>query len=152
MTRSKAAAGSRPHVAFAVVLRGALPPAAVAGALTAGVLAATSGLGAGLAGLVGVAIALAFFTSGLVAVSRVVVDTGNPMLFLSVGMAVYFAQVLALFVVLLVARQVEGFDSRAAGIAMLVTVLVWQAAQMLAWRRARVPVYDPPPGDGRHGR
>jgi hypothetical protein len=27
---------------------------------------------------------------------------------------------------------------------MLVTVVVWQVAQMRAWRQARVPVYDLP--------
>ncbi|HET7399557.1 MAG TPA: hypothetical protein VFJ94_13655 [Intrasporangium sp.] len=146
MTRSKAADRGRPHVAFSVILRGALPPAAVAGVLSAVVLAVTGGVGAGLAGLAGVAIALAFFTSGLVAVSRIVVDTGNPMLFMAVGMTVYLAQIIALFLVLLVARGIDGFDSRSAGIAMLVTVLVWQAAQIRAWRHARVPVYDGTPG------
>ncbi len=152
MTRSEAAQRPRAHVAFSVLLRGALPPASAAGLLSVGVLALTGGVGAALAGLVGVVIALAFFASGLVAVSRVVVDTANPVLFLSVGMAVYLAQVTALFVVLVVARQVEGFDSRSAGIAMLVTILVWQAAQMIAWRRARVPVYDAPTADRGTGR
>jgi hypothetical protein len=70
------------------------------------------------------------------------------MLFMAVGMTVYLAQVLVLLGVLVVARRVDALDSRAAGIAMLVTVVVWQVAQMRAWRRARVPVYDQPqPGE-----
>jgi hypothetical protein len=128
---------------FHVVLRGALLPTAVAGILTSIVLAFFRGVDGGVAGLIGVVIGLAFFASGLFIVGRFVKDTTEPMLFMAVGMAVYFAQVLLLLGVLVVARRAEGFDSYAAGIALLVCVLVWQGAQMRAWRRARVPVYDP---------
>ncbi len=126
---------------FRVVLRRALPPAAGAGLLTAVVLWLVSGPGAGLAGVVGVLIALAFFGSGLLLMARFVRDN-NPMVFMAAGMAIYFGQVIALLLVLIVAREVESFDSWSAGIAMLVTIVVWQVAQVLAWRRARVPVYD----------
>lgn len=129
-------------IAFSVLLRGALPPTVATGLLAAVVLGLVNGPVGGVSALVGATVVIAFFASGLLAVSRVVVDTGNPMLFMAVGMAVYFAQVLALFGVLVVAGQVESFDSRSAGIAMFVCVLVWQVAQMRAWRRARVPVYD----------
>jgi hypothetical protein len=127
---------------FHVVLRGALLPAAAAGVVTAVVLGLARGLDGFVAGLAGVVIALAFFASGLFIVGRFVRDTTQPMLFMAVGMAVYFAQVLVLLGVLVVARRIEGFDSLSAGVAMLVCVLVWQAAQVVAWRRARVPVYD----------
>ena len=129
---------------FHVVLRRALVPAGVAGVVTAIVLGLVRGVGGAVGGLAGVVIALAFFASGLLVVGRFVRDRAEPMLFMAVGMAVYFAQVLVLLGVLVVARRIDSFDSVAAGIAMLVTVLVWQAAQVLAWRRARVPVYDEP--------
>ncbi|RKT77351.1 hypothetical protein DFJ68_0772 [Terracoccus luteus] len=129
-------------IAFSVILRGALPVTVVAGLVTAVVIALVSGLSAGVAALIGVVIAVVFFASGVLIVSRVVVDTSNPVLFMAVGMAVYLAQIIVMFGVLLVARQVQSFDSVAAGIAILVCVVVWQAAQMRAWRRARVPVYD----------
>jgi hypothetical protein len=132
---------------FHVVLRGALLPAAAAGVVTAVVMGLTRGLDGLAAGLAGVVIALAFFASGLFVVGRFVRDTTQPMLFMAVGMAVYFAQVLVLLGVLVVARRIEGFDSFSAGVAMLVCVLVWQAAQVVAWRRARVPVYDDPHDD-----
>ena len=125
-------------IAFSVILRGALPVTVVVGV----VIAVVSGLSAGVAALIGVVIAVVFFASGVLIVSRVVVDTSNPVLFMAVGMAVYLAQIIVMFGVLLVARQVQSFDSVAAGIAILVCVVVWQAAQMRAWRRARVPVYD----------
>lgn len=129
-------------MAFSVLLRGALPPTVVVGAVSSAVVALVAGLSAGVSALVGVAIVVAFFASGLLAVSRIVVDTSNPMLFMAVGMAVYFMQVIVLFGVLVAARNFEAFDSRAAAIVMLLCILTWQAGQMVAWHRARVPVYD----------
>lgn len=142
MTQQTAARGDN---LFDVVLRGALLPTAVAGVVTALVLAPFRG-GLGLvSALVGVIIGLVFFASGLFIVGRFVRDNTQPALFMAVGMAVYFAQVILLLGVLVVARTIDTFDSTAAGIALLVTVLVWQGAQMYAWRRARVPVYDETP-------
>lgn len=140
MTQQTAPTGSNP---FTVVLRGALLPAAVAGAVAAIALGLARGPAGGISAVVGALIALAFFVSGLVLMARLVKDN-NPLLFMAVGMSVYFAQVLVLLGVLIVARRVDALDSWAAGIAMLVVVIVWQAAQVLAWRRARVPVYDLP--------
>lgn len=141
MTQQSAARGDS---LFDVVLRGALLPTAVAGVVTAVVLTPFRGALGLVSALVGVAIGLAFFASGLFTVGRFVRDNSQPVLFMAVGMAVYFAQVIVLLGVLVLARQIETFDSIAAGIALLVTVLVWQGAQMYAWRHARVLVYDEP--------
>ncbi len=128
---------------FTVMLRGSLPPSALAGAGAAAILGAFGGWSALLSGLVGTLIALAFFASALVGMARFV-RNADPMLFMAVGMSVYFAQVIVLLGVLIVARGIDSLDMRSAGIAMLVTILVWQVAQIRAWRRARVPVYDEP--------
>jgi ATP synthase protein I len=141
MTQQTAPKGSNP---FHVVLRGALLPAAAAGAAAAVVLGLARGPAGGISAAIGVLIALAFFASGLLVIARFVTDTNNPMLFMAVGMTVYFAQVLVLLGVLIAARRIDALDSWAAGVAMLVAVIVWQVAQMMAWRRARVPVYDTP--------
>lgn len=140
MTQESARTGSYP---FSATLRGSLVPALVAGAAAAVVLGLVRGIDGGVSALVGVAIAIAFFTSGLLLMDKLVRDR-NPLLFMAVGMSVYLAQVLVLLGVLVLARRVDSLDSRAAGIAMLVTVVVWQVAQMRAWRQARVPVYDTP--------
>ncbi len=139
VTQPSAPEGSNP---FAMVLRRALWPTALAGVLTALVLGVVNGLDAGLAGLLGAVVATGFFGSGMLVVSRVVRDTSNPLHFMAVGMAVYLAQVIGLLFVLILARRSDSLDSVAAGIAMLVSVIVWQVAQVLAWRSARVPVYD----------
>jgi ATP synthase protein I len=140
MTQQSAQTGSYP---FSATLRGALVPTLVAGGLAAVVLGLVRGLAGGVSGLVGVAIAVVFFASGLLLMDKLVRDR-DPMLFMAVGMAIYFAQVLLLLGVLVVAGKVESLDSWAAGVAMLVAVLAWQVGQVRAWRRARVPVYDPP--------
>ena len=128
---------------FTVMLRGSLPPSALAGAAAAVALGVFGGWSALLSGLVGAVIALAFFASALLGMARFV-RNADPMLFMAVGMSLYFAQVIVLLGVLIVARGIESLDMRSAGIAMLVTILVWQVAQMRAWRRARIPVYDEP--------
>ena len=138
MTQPSASTGSYP---FSATLRGSVIPALGAGVLASVVLALFRGLDGGVSALVGVAIAIGFFASGLLLMEKLVKDR-NPMLFMAVGMSVYFAQVLVLLGVLVVARRVEALDSFAAGVSMLVTVLVWQVAPRVAWRRARVPVYD----------
>ncbi|MDQ3358056.1 MAG: hypothetical protein M3520_04195 [Actinomycetota bacterium] len=143
MSSQSSAASPDAQTAFRAVLRESMWPTLAAGALACLVLGWIGGLSSGISAVVGVVIAIGFFASGLVVVARFVTDN-NPLLFMAVGMSVYFGQVLALFGVLLVARQVQVLDMRAAGIAMLVAVLVWQIAQMRAWRRARVPVYDLP--------
>lgn len=140
MTQQSAQTGSYP---FSATLRGALVPTLVSGGLATIVLALTRGVAGGVSALVGVAIAVVFFGSGLLLMDKLVRDR-DPMLFMAVGMAIYFGQVLLLLGVLLVAGKVESLDSWAAGVAMLVAVLAWQVGQVRAWRRARVPVYDPP--------
>lgn len=130
------------RVATDVVLRSALPVTVGAGVLTSAVVTVLHGWSAGLAGLVGTVVAAVFFASGLLVLGKVLTDARNPVLFMAVGLATYGAQVLLLLLVLVVARRVEAFDSVSAGVAVLVCVVVWQVAQVRAWRRARVPVYD----------
>jgi hypothetical protein len=143
MTQQSAQTGSYP---FSATLRGALVPTLIAGVAASVVLALTRGVAGGVSALVGVAIAVVFFSSGLLLMDKLVRDR-DPMLFMAVGMAIYFAQVLLLLGVLVVAGRVESLDSWAAGVAMLVAVLAWQVGQVVAWRRARVPVYDAPAED-----
>lgn len=147
MTDTSAETGSYP---FSATLRASVVPTLAAGVLASVVLGLLRGLDGAVSGLVGVAIAIGFFASGLLLMEKLVHDR-NPMLFLAVGMSVYFAQVIVLLGVLVVSRRIDALDSFAAGVAMLVSVVVWQVAQMVAWRRARVPVYDGqtlPPAEG----
>lgn len=145
MTSNAAATGDNP---YRFVLRRAVVPSAIAGIATAVVFGFVRDVGALWSGLIGVVVALGFFVSGMVMMARFVRDTKNPMLFMAVGMATYFAQVIVLLVVLIVARQIDALDSVAAGWSMFVCVIVWQVAQVVAWRQARVPIYDEPANAG----
>lgn len=133
-------AGDNP---FRLVLRRAMVPTAAAGVVTAIVLFIARDLTAFWSGLVGAAIAFGFFVSGMIMMAKFVRNM-DPMQFMAVGLATYFAQVLVLLGVLVLARQIDALDSWSAGVAMLVSIIVWQVAQVVAWRQARVPVYDTP--------
>ncbi|MGB7449830.1 MAG: hypothetical protein WA892_11970 [Ornithinimicrobium sp.] len=130
-----------PQTVLPAMLRRSFPPALAAGGLAALLVGLVQGWVPGLSAALGVGIALVFFGFGLVLMARFV-RSADPTLFMAVGMSVYCAQVLGLLAVLILARQQEGLDLRAAGLAMFVTVMAWQVAQIRAWRRARVLVYD----------
>jgi ATP synthase protein I len=96
----------------------------------------------GLAALLGAVIAIAFFTSGLYVVSRVA--NANPLASLPVALAVYFAQVIFLGVVIVSLSGADWLDHQAFGLSVLAVALIWQLSQVLAFRKLRKPVYDEP--------
>ena len=140
------ATATAPSVAgapFAVMLKGALVPSAIAGLITVVVYAVIGGGAAALSALLGGVVAIGFFASGMVLLSRMV-RSANPFAFLAVGMAVYLGQVLALLIFMLIFRERDWVDGPALGISALVVTLVWQVFAMRAFRAARFPVYDEP--------
>jgi ATP synthase protein I len=126
---------------FAVMLRGALVPASVAGLLTVLVLVAARGVDALAGGVLGLAVSVLFYASGMFMLSRLV-RSASPHAFFAVAMAVYLGQVLALLVFILVFRDAAWVDGFALGVTALVVTIVWQAFAMRALRRARLPIYD----------
>ncbi len=130
---------------FAVMLRGAFAPTLALGAATVLVLGLTRGLGGAASGALGLLVAVAFFSSGLAIMARVVRDAA-PMLFMAAALSVYLGQVIALLLVIAVADRIPGLDDTAVAVTLLVAALGWQGFAMLAWRRARTLVYDEPSG------
>jgi ATP synthase protein I len=128
---------------FAVMLRGALVPASVAGVLSVAVLVAVRGTDALAGGLLGAVVAVAFYASGMFMLSRLVRST-SPHAFFAVAMAVYLAQVIALLVFIVVFRGAEWVDGFALGVTALVVTIVWQLFAMRALRRGHLPIYDEP--------
>lgn len=135
---------------FAVMLRGALVPSTVAGALTVVVLVLTRGTEALAGGLLGLVVSVLFFASGMFLLSRLV-RSASPHAFFAVAMAVYLGQVIALLVVIIVFRGLDWVDGVAVGLTALVVTLVWQAFAIRALRRARLPVYDEPTSGSEEG-
>ncbi len=138
---STPSAAARPAAAFRVMVRGAFVPSTVAGLLAALGFLVVSGPGSGLSALFGVLVAVAFFASGFLLMARMVREA-SPMLFMAAALSVYMGQMIVLLLVFMGSRSIEGLDGVAVGVSILVVALVWQGASMLAWRRARNPVYD----------
>jgi hypothetical protein len=63
-------------------------------------------------------------------------------------MAVYLGQVIALLLVIMAFKDADWVDGPALGIVAFVVTIVWQVFAMVALRRARIPVYDPPSDSG----
>ncbi|MGL5819360.1 MAG: hypothetical protein ACRCYR_17480 [Phycicoccus sp.] len=135
---------THPGAPFAAMLRGALLPSTVAGSLTVvGMAVWRGGSDAVVGGLLGLAVAIGFFASGMVLMSRLV-RSASPHAFLAVAMAVYLGQVLALLVVIIAFRDAEWVDGPSLGWVAFVVTIAWQFFAMRALRRARIPVYDSP--------
>lgn len=128
---------------FAVMLRGAFYPTLAVGPVAVVVAWLASGGRAALAALVGFAIAVAFFALGL-AVMRRLDSTADPLRFLASAMAVFFGQMVFLLLVILGLKDARWLDGAAFGLTALAVALVWQVCQVVAFVRARRPVFDEP--------
>ncbi|MEO7421369.1 MAG: hypothetical protein ABIU87_03110 [Ornithinibacter sp.] len=128
---------------FAEMLRGALVPSSVAGAMAVVAVVAWRG-GDALAGAVlGLAVAIAFFASGMFLLSRLVRDA-SPHAFFAVAMTVYLGQVIGLLLVIIAFKDASWVDGMALGVVVLVVTLVWQVFAFRSLRHSRMPVYDQP--------
>lgn len=126
---------------FAAMVKGAYLPATVVGIGLAIAYFVTVGAESGWSALLGTAVTIAFFSAGLLLLSRLV-RTADPHAFFAVAMAIYLAQVIALVVFIIVFKGQEWVDGKALGVTALVVTIVWQGFAMVALRRARIPVYD----------
>ncbi len=139
-TPSTAIEAGRP---FAVMLRGALVPSLVAGALTVLGLVLVRGIEALAGGVLGLVVSVLFYASGMFMLSRLV-RSASPHAFFAVAMAVYLAQVIALLIFIMVFRGAGWVDGFALGVTALVVTIAWQLFAMRALRRAPLPIYDEP--------
>lgn len=127
---------------FAAMLRAAVIPMVWAAPVIVLVFWVTRQTRGGLAALLGVSIALAFFVSGLYVMKRV--TNANPLSVLAGALAVYFGQVIFLGIVILVLSGADWLDGPAFGLSVLAVALVWQLSQVVAFTQLRKPVYDEP--------
>ena len=141
---------TEPHAGapFGTMLRGALVPATLSGLATAVVVVLWRGADALPGALIGLVVAVGFFASGMFLLSRLV-RSASPHAFLAVAMAVYLGQVIALLLVIMAFKDADWVDGVALGVVAFVVTVAWQVFAMRAFRRARIPVYDPPPDPGK---
>jgi ATP synthase protein I len=127
---------------FAAMLRATVLPIVATAPVVVVAFWIAKGTRGGLAALLGVAIAVAFFAGGLYVMGRVV--KVNPMLVLAGALAVYLGQVLFLGVVILSLSGASWLDGTSFGLSVLAVALIWQLSQVVAFVRMRNPVYDNP--------
>jgi ATP synthase protein I len=123
------------------ILRGAATATGVLTPIVIGVAAAVGGRSAAVGASLGLVIVAAFFTISIVALARV----PAPML-LPAALGVYAAKIVALGLSLSALRAAPFLDQLALGYAALAALLVWLAAELTLFRRAKILYVDPSAG------
>ncbi|HEX7535778.1 MAG TPA: hypothetical protein VF391_02095 [Dermatophilaceae bacterium] len=136
------APGPVPVPPFAAMLRATVLPMTISVPVILAVFWITRGTRGGLAALLGVPIAVAFFAGGLYVMGRV--STSNPISVLAGALAVYLGQVIFLGVVIFTFSGADWLDGTAFGLSVLAVALIWQVCQVVAFTRLRQPVFDQP--------
>jgi ATP synthase protein I len=127
---------------FAAMLRATVLPMVATAPVVVAVFWIANGTRGGLAALLGVVVAVAFFAGGLYVMGRVV--KADPLSVLAGALAVYFGQVIFLGVVILSLSRASWLDGTSFGLSVLAVALIWQILQVVAFVRMRKPVYDIP--------
>ncbi|MFB7269037.1 hypothetical protein [Streptomyces sp. NPDC056244] len=123
-----------------ILLHTAVPTAAagVIATVVAGVAAGGKGaLGAG----VGTLVVVLFMGIGLVVLQRTAASL--PHLFQAMGLMLYTAQLLLLFIFVAAFKNTTLFNPKAFAITLVVATLVWVAAQARAHMKAKILYVDP---------
>ncbi|MGW0827342.1 hypothetical protein [Streptomyces sp. NPDC002845] len=128
-----------------MLLQAAVPTAAV-GAIAA----VASGVVAGGKGAVGAVVAavltIVFMGIGLYVLQRTAKSL--PHLFQIMGLMLYAAQILLLFIFLSVFKDTTLFHPKALAITLIATTLAWIAAQTRAHMKAKILYVEPDPSTG----
>ncbi|PPK98665.1 ATP synthase protein I [Kineococcus xinjiangensis] len=136
---SDSAAGVRMEDAFGILLRRSAVPSIAAAALCAVAAGLLRGSGSVGSALLGSAIVILFFGARLVVMRRTA--RANPQLVLVVALAVYTVKIVLLGLAMLLLTRVAWVDAQVLGLAVLVTAVVWLAAEMRGFVRLRIPVF-----------
>lgn len=127
-----------------ILLQAAVPTAAVGA-----VAAVVSGVVAGGEGAIGAVVAtlvvILFMGIGLYVLQRTAKSL--PHLFQAMGLMLYAAQILLLFVFLSIFKNTALFNPRAFAITLVVGTLVWIAAQTRVHMKAKILYVEPDSGD-----
>ncbi|NGN66198.1 hypothetical protein G5C51_20150 [Streptomyces sp. A7024] len=127
------------------ILKGAAIPTALAGiaavVISALLAGAKGGIGAGAATVV----VLIFFAVGLLALQHY--SRKFPALFMGIAMITYTTQLLLLAIVLAVFKNTDLFNTKAFGLTVLATALVWIIAMGRAHMKLKMLYVEPGSGD-----
>ncbi|MFD9611153.1 hypothetical protein ACFWWS_17520 [Streptomyces sp. NPDC059083] len=122
-----------------ILLHTAVPTAAVGAVATviSGVVAGGKGA---LGAVVGTLVVLLFMGIGQLVLQRTAKSL--PHLFQAMGLMLYTAQLLVLFIFLALLKNTTLFDFKAFAFTLLATTVVWVAAQARAYMKAKITYID----------
>ncbi|MEU6642066.1 hypothetical protein ABZ863_05900 [Saccharomonospora sp. NPDC046836] len=123
------------------MLRTALWPAVgvvVTGAVVATVWVGVSGL---LGALVGGAVAFASSFATLFMMRKS--SAMDPMAVMGIALGGYVFKMLVIFGVMVLLRSVDGLHTLSLALTMMAVILVWAGAEMVAFKRAKIPTIIP---------
>ncbi|MGQ4416040.1 hypothetical protein ACN6LA_001609 [Streptomyces sp. SAS_269] len=118
-------------------------PAAAAGVIAVAVSAAVAGGKGALGAAVGTVLAILFMGIGLYVLQWTAKTL--PQLFQAMGLMLYMAQLLLLLIFVAVFKGTSLFNAKAFAVSLVVTTVVWMAAQARAHMKAKIFYVDPDP-------
>ncbi|MGW5656528.1 hypothetical protein [Streptomyces humi] len=127
-----------------ILAQAAVPTAAV-GVLAAVVGGVVAGGKGAIGALVGAVIVILFMGIGLYVLQRTA--RSMPQLFQMMGLMLYAAQLLLLFVFMAMFKNTTLFNPRAFAITLVVATLTWIAAQTRAHMKAKILYVEPDKAD-----
>lgn len=116
-------------------------PTAVAGAVAAAISAGVAGGKGALGAIVATIVVILFMGIGLVVLQRTAKSL--PHLFQAMGLMLYTAQLLLLFIFVATFKNTSLFNPKAFAITLVVTTLVWIGAQARAHMKAKILYVEP---------
>ncbi|MFE0736525.1 hypothetical protein [Streptomyces sp. NPDC058855] len=122
------------------LLHTAVPTVAV-GAVAAVVSGVVAGGKGAIGAVIGTLVVILFMGIGLVVLQRTARKL--PQLFQAMGLMLYTAQLLLLFIFLFLLKDTELFDFKAFAFTLLATTVVWVAAQARAYMKAKIMYVEP---------
>ncbi|MFE7552188.1 hypothetical protein [Streptomyces gardneri] len=123
-----------------ILLHTVIPTAAV-GAIATVISAVVAGGKGALGAVVGTLVVILFMGIGQLVLQRTAKSL--PHLFQAMGLMLYTAQLLVLFIFLALLKNTTLFDFKAFAFTLLATTVVWVAAQARAYMKAKITYIDP---------
>ncbi|MFC7974877.1 hypothetical protein [Streptomyces cinereoruber] len=123
-----------------ILLHTVVPTAAV-GAVATVVSGVVAGGKGALGGVVGTLVVILFMGIGQLVLQRTAKSL--PHLFQAMGLMLYTAQLLVLFIFLALLKNTTLFDFKAFAFTLLAATVVWVAAQARAYMKAKISYIDP---------
>ncbi|WRZ90535.1 hypothetical protein OHB54_16530 [Streptomyces sp. NBC_01007] len=128
-----------------ILLQAAVPTAAV-GAIAAVVSGVVAGGKGAVGAIVATLVVILFMGLGLYVLQRVA--TSLPHLFQAMGLLLYTAQILLLFIFVAVFKNTSLFNPKSFALTLVVTTLVWIGAQARAHMKAKILYVEPDSSKG----